>query len=544
MPPVSYKNPTEASAGLTSAFQPTNDAQRQAIANASALVPLTPSALTPQTATTPVVAPEVPVPAAPALGTYNTQPEASPDLYGVSPSEKLLYEQMLGLNNDTAALGSEETAKTKADERYGVQEKQGVANSLKNQFDALTQEANGLDLKNAQLQEQNRAMGGSSFQLSANDQATQRAINTQKLGVAIRQHSVAAQYAAANNDLATAMSLADRAIKIEYQPKKDALEARRANLELALKNPALTQEQKKRADAQERAIKAEERAIEKQEVDKKEISAIGLTALGYGADQATFNRIQNAKTPQEAMSIGAKFLVDPKAKYEIDSIRLDNLVKQANLDRIRKETDQIGQPTAADKKQAEKDKEAEKAMSTQAKAQIPVVERKIGEIDYLLKNLSSNVGPNIFTRTDLSDKTGLTADKKEFSGKMHQIVAGLTLDALVSAKERGATFGALSDGERITLSQAASAINDWEIWKDKEGNIVPTGTEGARPTGEWAVTEEAFMEELNKIRDFAELDLTRKRGQVFTPSESDILDELFSDTSTSTPPNFDPANYF
>lgn len=49
--PTAYQNPTEASEGLTSAFSPTTDAQRMAIANAASLVPSKPNAISPTVVT-------------------------------------------------------------------------------------------------------------------------------------------------------------------------------------------------------------------------------------------------------------------------------------------------------------------------------------------------------------------------------------------------------------------------------------------------------------------------------------------------------------
>ena len=324
----------------------------------------------------------------------------------------------------------------------------------------------------------------------------------------------------------------DQAVSLKYQGKKDQLAAAQANLDLLLKSPDLTSAQEKRALARQQIIKKEERQAEKQEADEKEVYNIGITALKYGADPSIVARIQQAKTPEEAIAIGGKYLVDPRAKYEIEEKRLDNLIKQANLAKIYRETEQIGQPTPAELKQAQKDKEAEVALTAQAKAKIPSIERKIGEIDYLTKNLGGNVGPNTFARQDFSDKTGLTADKKEFAGRLRKLVSELSLDSLISAKEKGATFGALSDGELKLLSQSASAINVWEVLDPETG----------KPTGEWAVTERAFLEEMNKIKEFAELDLAKSRGQVFTPSEKSLLDEMFA-TSTSSV-SIDPSLYF
>ncbi len=94
-------------------------------------------------------------------------------------------------------------------------------------------------------------------------------------------------------------------------------------------------------------------------------------------------------------------------------------------------------------------------------------------------------------------KAELTGDRQNFIGSVEQLRSQLTLDKLVQAKENGATFGALSDGERVTLSAAATKLGTWAM---KDGETV---------TG-YDASEAAFKKEMDVINNFAKLDAILK----------------------------------
>ena len=83
------------------------------------------------------------------------------------------------------------------------------------------------------------------------------------------------------------------------------------------------------------------------------------------------------------------------------------------------------------------------------------------------KGLKGATGTTRLGRTSLFNK----AEKQEFIGSVENLVSGLTLESLISAKERGATFGALSEGEMRVLASAATKIGTWAI-KDKTGKTL------------------------------------------------------------------------
>ena len=109
----------------------------------------------------------------------------------------------------------------------------------------------------------------------------------------------------------------------------------------------------------------------------------------------------------------------------------------------------------------------------------------------------------------------------------------MTLDQLINAKARGATFGALSEGELGILAKSATTLNDWEV-KDEKG----------QGTGEWEIDEKSFLAEINKIKELAERDRAMRTGEVFTPDERGVLDQVFLTPSTYQQGNFDPSLFY
>jgi hypothetical protein len=114
------------------------------------------------------------------------------------------------------------------------------------------------------------------------------------------------------------------------------------------------------------------------------------------------------------------------------------------------------------------------------------------------KNLNSAVGPNSLARASFTNL--FTGGKSNVISAVEQLRSTLTLDNLVNAKAKGATFGALSDAELKLLNASASQLGTW-AQTDSAGNV----------TG-YKTTETAFEQEMDKIRNFAKLDFILKGG--------------------------------
>jgi len=95
--------------------------------------------------------------------------------------------------------------------------------------------------------------------------------------------------------------------------------------------------------------------------------------------------------------------------------------------------------------------------------------------------------------------TPFTGSRQDFIAEVERITSALSLDALINAKARGATFGALSDSELRILSSAATKIGTWR--KIKDGQVVG-----------YKASEDSFKKELDKISNLAKLDFILKGG--------------------------------
>ena len=131
--------------------------------------------------------------------------------------------------------------------------------------------------------------------------------------------------------------------------------------------------------------------------------------------------------------------------------------------------------------------------------QLAYSSQKIKDISALLTDgsLDSAVGPQGLARMSMNSFTGA---KSNFIAGIEQLREQLTLDKLVQAKQSGATFGALSDGERQTLAAAATKLGTWAV-RDNAGNVKG-----------YKASETDFKAELDKINNFAKLDFILKGG--------------------------------
>lgn len=101
----------------------------------------------------------------------------------------------------------------------------------------------------------------------------------------------------------------------------------------------------------------------------------------------------------------------------------------------------------------------------------------------------------------LAPYQAFTGEKSNFIAGVQKLTQQLTIEALQNAKQNGATFGALSEGELELLKQSASKINSWAI-KDKSDNIVGYKTNAA-----------SFKKELDNINYYQKLDYLIKGGE-------------------------------
>lgn len=140
-------------------------------------------------------------------------------------------------------------------------------------------------------------------------------------------------------------------------------------------------------------------------------------------------------------------------------------------------------------------------------------ETKISNIDSLLNDPSmvNAVGPTSFNRLSF-----VSPGMSNFIAGIDQLTSQLTLDKLIEAKKNGATFGALSDGERQVLASAATKINTWRIPGDNGKTLG------------YATTETDFKNELDTIKRSYAIDYVKTGGNPQMIGLQPLKDNLYS----------------
>lgn len=459
-----------------------------------------------------------------------------------------LIKQIQGLTMDTVG---EAGFRAQQEQAQGIPELTKTQSDLSARLKGLQNEALAIP-----LQIQNEFEGRASV-------AGQRGLSERALRQnAIQALSVSSLLEASRGNLTTAQSLADRAVAQRFDPIKAEINAKLANLELLSKDPTLTLAQTNRLNAQVAAQTAKAAQVAKAEANATEINSVLNTAIKFGlTDTSLMERIQKATTPLEAKQLAAQYLQDPKAILEIEQIKIENLLKEAQKDKIIRETKLLGEPT---KETSRKEKEALKT----AQGQIDTLTEKVSLADAILSNpgIRARVGTNIATRTGtgrfgialastatgagagsfagpvgtvvggivglgtglaLGGPSDITGTGQQFSGAVHKLASKEFVDALIAAKSQGATFGALTDKEGDALRAAATQLNDWEI-KDKDG----------KGKGVWNIDEKSFKAEVENIKRLANKAIQKSGGGLLQSDENALLDELYQSEGVINPASF------
>lgn len=149
---------------------------------------------------------------------------------------------------------------------------------------------------------------------------------------------------------------------------------------------------------------------------------------------------------------------------------------------------------------------------------------KIKKIDGLIdgKGISSAVGATWFGRDPLQRFLGINAGKRTTAvAETESLLSNLTLENLINAKARGATFGALSEGEMKILESSANIINQTKIVKD--GKVIG-----------YAIPEKAYNDAMKEIKKYAIMDYERRTGTKYSsPDDEAIRSSVSSSIKTA-----------
>lgn len=370
--------------------------------------------------------------------------------------------------------------------------KQEGVDTAKKQVDDLTSQIEAEQLANRrQIEELQRTNPNGLFGGALQDETDR--INRLSLQ---KQADLSIVQSAALRRYDTASAIADRRIQLEFEPLKVQLDALKY---FYSENQATLNKEEDRLFQQK--ITQDERTYNEKFTAAKTLQDTKLSVMKSlaekGASTSVQLAVQNATSPEEAMRIAAPYLaeVGDVSTQVVDLEGKKVLINSKTGETIRV----LGGEEAANT-----------ALQTaQQKSNIELV-------DSLRKTLSTAVGPTALSRLSFTEP--ITGRRGTTIAGIEQLRSQLSLDSLINAKARGATFGALSEGELGILSNSATKIGSWAI-KDKNGNI----------TG-YKASEKDFNKELDKINNFAKLDYILKGGApedvgAITMSDGSIVTE-------------------
>jgi len=413
----------------------------------------------------------------------------------------------------------------------------GIGQEVASRQNIATQAQKELDLLNAQLQgitakatKQNLQLEGATGQLgdvtasylNKQQQEVNRQAAIEALPLQAQILTAQAKVSAAQGDVTTAqnnLKLAqDRLATVFNLKTKDAENTYNYNKDLRDKvYEYATAKEKAKIDAQQKeddrnfelykiAVTTQKelsnKALESGQADiAAEITKLNPSSATYEQDLYNLQR-QIKTTQQEYKNIkevdGGLFDLSTNT-WIVEPTTKDNWIETKDGRMFNKNTGKYMDETAG--------------LSSQAQAVIADNETKISEINSLLEEdkpfgaMRGAVGSNPLGRFNISNI--FTGKQQEFVAGVEQLVQGMTLQNLIDAKAKGATFGALSEGELKVLAQSASKIGTWKKI-------------GALGDIYYDVSEEAFTKELNKIKDYLTKDSALKLGKSTGYTEKEI----------------------
>lgn len=296
----------------------------------------------------------------------------------------------------------------------------------------------------------------------------------------------------------------------------------------------LAYRRQKEATVNNPALSADAKQSRLAEIDRKEASQKADIAIDYNLKTGLLSNAKELMQKQIALELEPmKLKVDFYKGIKEDYANILNSTQKAQLDRLEKQEDRAYQAAKEEKDllnqfklQAYKDGKLNVSNFNKIKSFDDLskltgltktdalteasARSTISTIDDALKpggGLQAAAGIGLFSRVGTGYYPFARGKAQNFIANIGQIAGQLTIDKLIQAKSSGATFGALSDGERQLVAAASSKLGTWAI-KDKEGNVVG-----------FKAKDDAVRNELQKIKNFAILDYERRTGKPYTTED-------------------------
>jgi hypothetical protein len=144
------------------------------------------------------------------------------------------------------------------------------------------------------------------------------------------------------------------------------------------------------------------------------------------------------------------------------------------------------------------------------------VQTKVSEIEALKNHKGMDTAVGVYGINRLAITPFAKGQQNDFIASIDQLVGQKALDALINAKNSGATFGALSDAELTLLKNSATKLNGWA--RNKYGDPVKEG----ELTAYYEIDEKTFTAELDKFEKEYQAILDKYSSQSQDPQQKII----------------------
>lgn len=222
-------------------------------------------------------------------------------------TESQLNAEKGALVKDMATATPISTIRQNAYDAYGIQNKVTAVNNYANQLADLERQANEVQAK---IETQ---YGAGEYQGFIDSRA-----NAIRNKINIQRNDIATSMKVSQNDLNSAMEFVDRAVADATSEQKQRIDARKEWISALEDSLQLEENRNNKAisyalDETKKIQEKEEKKLEEEKQTLKDIRILALNALQNGASEATISKIRSAKTVDEAISIGGRLILEPKA---------------------------------------------------------------------------------------------------------------------------------------------------------------------------------------------------------------------------------------
>ena len=230
------------------------------------------------------------------------------------------------LQSLTGSLVGESSFRADQEKEQGLQDLQTTQTDLTAQLKAIQNEAKAIPL---QLQQESEGRGITTGGLQP--------LQTARLRTnAIQALSVNSLLEASRGNISTAQSFVDRAVAQKYDPIREEIAVKTANLNLIINSPEYTLADKNRANKMKQVLEERQSRINEEEATELAVKNLAITAAQQGVDAVTLKRISEAKTEIEANQLLAeaveKTVVEQQTQLSSRQGAISDLIRQGVTD--------------------------------------------------------------------------------------------------------------------------------------------------------------------------------------------------------------------